>query len=367
MIYAYGVTQRGTYHIKSNLVLQDAYKIEKYSKNVCIAAIADGLGSEEHSDIASSLVVETVSQYCKMNIKMRSSDEDIINEIRNSFFWAQKRIEEEVEKRGHELDQYGTTLSLAILINDTLYYGHAGDSGIIALTTDGLYEKITTQQRDEEGRVYPLNFNEDKWVFGKAQNKVASVFLATDGMYETLFPIYLRDEKVNIYVALARFFMDNSLLKIDKVGEKTTQDRIADFMNKIPDAQVNDDKTVVVMVNSGLKPKVQHAEYYAEPNWAELKRKRDEEWKREAYPHLFEIKEDAVNTNSKPFEYIDGTEQFVEGAIPAANQNNTEYQTNKNPSNFSEQGSLSSDSSKYSVKRKSPFSPLKKIRNLLTK
>ena len=153
MIYAYGVTQRGTYHVKNDLVLQDAYKIEKYSKNVCIAAIADGLGSEEHSDIASSLVVETVTQYCKKNIKMRSSDEEIINEIRNSFILAQKNIEEEVEKNGHEFDQYGTTLSLAILINETLYYGHAGDSGIIALTMDGLYEKITTQQRDEEGRV----------------------------------------------------------------------------------------------------------------------------------------------------------------------------------------------------------------------
>jgi len=287
LIYAYGITQQGTYHININLVCQDAHEIIKYAKNICVAAVADGLGSEDHSDIASLVAVKIATKYCVENISEISSTEEIIDVIQNSFIRAQKKIEEEVDKNGHELNQYGTTLSLAVVINDDLYFGHAGDSGIIALTTDGLYTKVTTQQRDEEGRVFPLRFNEDRWVFGKFNKKVASVFLATDGMYETLFPFYIRDEKVSINVTLARFFMDNRILHIDEMGEEATRARIAEFIANIPDAQVNDDKTVVCIVNPSIKTEMQPSAYYEEPDWAELKLKRDQAWKREAYPQLF--------------------------------------------------------------------------------
>jgi hypothetical protein len=171
-----------------------------------------------------------------------------------------------------------------------LYYGHSGDSGIVALTIDGLYEKVTEQQRDEDSRVFPLFF-EDKWVFGQFAKKVCSVFLATDGMLETLFPFLIRNETVNIHVNLAQFFMDNRNLRIDQEGESAVKARIEDFIKNIPDEQVNDDKTVVVLVNSSIKPKLQPDEYYIEPDWTALKRKRDEEWKRLAYPHLFKEQE----------------------------------------------------------------------------
>jgi len=287
MIYAYGVTVQGTYHVKNNTVCQDAHEIVKCPNDIGIAAVADGLGSEEHSDIASKIAVKIATKHCAENIFDSTGEEEILNVICASFYLAQKSIEEEAQKNEHELDQYGTTLSLAVLIHDTLYYGHAGDSGIIALATDGLFIKITNQQRDDEGRVFQLNFNEEKWVFGKVDKKVASVFLATDGMYETLFPIYIRDEKVNLYVLLARFFMDNNSLHIDEIGEDATKERIEKFICDIPDAQVNDDKTVVVLVNTDIPTELQPPAYYAEPDWAELKRKRDEAWKREAYPNLF--------------------------------------------------------------------------------
>ena len=142
------------------------------------------------------------------------------------------------------------------------------------LTEEGIYEQVTEQQRDNDGRVFPLFFR-DKWVFGTYTKSVASVFLATDGMYETLFPLYIREEPVNIYVALARYFMDNHILKIDEVGEETVQERIRMFLAGIPSSQVTDDKTVVVLVNSNIETKLQSPEYYATPNWAELKHKWD--------------------------------------------------------------------------------------------
>ncbi len=200
-------------------------------------------------------------------------------------------IETEAAKNGHEPDQYDTTLSLAVLIGGRLHFGHSGDSGIVALCADGLYAKVTEQQRDDYCRVFPLAFRE-KWVFGTFCKDVASVFLSTDGIYETLFPLYIRKEPVSIYVSLAKYFMDNQSLRIDEYGESETQKRVGSFLESIPESQVDDDITVVVLVNADVVPGIQPAEYYKDPDWKELKRKMDEEWRRQAYPHLYENAED---------------------------------------------------------------------------
>ena len=286
MIYAYGITLAGTYHIKNNIICQDAHAIKKSSDCFVIAAVADGLGSEEYSDVASRIAIDVSTDYCKQNIIESSNADEILDIIKTSFFMAQSAIEKEAAVQNHSIDQYDTTLTLAVLINDTLFYGHSGDSGIVVLTTEGFYEKVTHQQRDEDNRVFPLFFK-DKWVFGQFDKKVCSVFLATDGMYEILFPYLIKNEPVNIHVNLARYFMDNSLLCIDKEGESAVEQRIKTFMEKIPDEQVNDDKTVVVLINTSIETKIQSDDYYKEPDWAELKRKHDDEWKRLAYPHLF--------------------------------------------------------------------------------
>ena len=299
MIYAYGITLQGTYHVKNNIVCQDAHEIVRCSDEMIIAAVADGLGSERHSDVASSMAAKISTSYCTENITALSSTEEIKDIIKASFSVALRAIEKEVAERGHDMDQYDTTLSLAVLIGDVLYYGHSGDSGIVALTSDGLYEKVTEQQRDEDDHVFPLFF-EDRWVFGQFDKKVCSVFLATDGMLEPLFPALIKEKSVNIHVNLARFFMDNRSLNIAEEGEDAVQARIKEFVENIPDAQVNDDKTVVVLVNTSAESKLQPEDYYKEPDWAEIKRRHDEEWKRMAYPHLFKDKaaEDEQGTSA---------------------------------------------------------------------
>lgn len=299
MIYAYGSTLQGTYHIKNDIVCQDAHYISKCSDNFCIAAVADGLGSEIHSDVASKIAVRLAVDYCAATIQTDMLDQQIEATICTSFHRALSAIEEEARKNLHELDQYDTTLSLAVFIGDRLIYGHSGDSGIIVLTDEGLYEKVTEQQRDSDNCVFPLCFGEEKWVFGTFEKKVASVFLATDGIYETLFPLYVRDEPVNIHVSLARYFMDNRVISIDEIGEEEVSRRNEKFLLNIPDSLVNDDKTIVVMINTAVESHLQPPEYYQEPDWNELKRKRDEEYRLKAYPHLKKYKYNVTKTENK--------------------------------------------------------------------
>lgn len=286
MISSYGVSLVGTDHIKNGIVCQDYHKIAHSGKNIAIAAVADGLGSAARSDIGSKIAATIAVEYCQKHINAKTKQPQILTIIKGAFFSALNALEKEAAIEDHPIEVYDTTLTLAVLIRDVLYYGHSGDSGMLVLTTQGRYESVTVQQRDSDGHVFPLFF-EDKWEFGQYDKKVASVLLATDGMLETFYPIYIKNSFVNIRVSLAQFFMDNRHLCIHKSGDKSIQDVVTTFMENIPDNQVSDDKTVVVLINTAIKTKLQPADYYIEPDWEELKKKHNDAWRREAYPSLY--------------------------------------------------------------------------------
>ena len=63
-----------------------------------------------------------------------------------------------------------------------LYYGNAGDSGIIALDDQGEYHLVTEQQNDDEGRVYAMPSNRIFEV-GKAKFTPVATLCMTDGVY----------------------------------------------------------------------------------------------------------------------------------------------------------------------------------------
>ncbi|MFA0815522.1 MAG: protein phosphatase 2C domain-containing protein [Anaerofustis sp.] len=292
MIYAYGVTQQGIYHVKNDTVCQDAHRYLLCTRNSAIGAVADGLGSELYSDTASRIAADVAVEYCAEHIADAQTQQELFDILCDSFRTAQHQIEETAFENGHDPDQYDTTLSLAILIDGWLYYGQSGDSGIIAYTEDGCYEQVTEQQRDEEGRVYPLYFGEAKWVFGIYPKRVASVLLATDGMLELMYPIYIRDAQVKIHVALAKYFMDSESLHLESLGSDEVGERIGRFMLGIPESRVNDDKTILVLTDDEIAVTKQPPDYYAEPDWNELKRKYDAAWRELAYPGLSSRREE---------------------------------------------------------------------------
>lgn len=285
MIYSYGITQIGPYHIKNNIVCQDAHYIMKISDQCVIAAVADGLGSECYSDTASKIASQTAVEYCAERYSPDLSDEDVNNLIAQAFRISQCMIEETCQKNRHEITDYDTTLDLVIFNSGLVYFGHAGDSGIIVQTDDGLYAPLTTQDRDEMGRVFPLCF-EERWTFGKAEKNVASVMLCTDGIFEIIFPFLLRDQNPSIYVALAQFFMDGEQLGFEENGEDAVRADMTAFIENLQESQVNDDKTVVVLCDTSIRVTRQDETYYAVPDWERLTREHREKFFREAYPHM---------------------------------------------------------------------------------
>ena len=296
MFYSYGITQIGSYHVDTGTVCQDSHMIRESNEGFIVAAVADGLGSELYSDVASSIATEKATEVCLNIITADSDEEEILSAIKEGFSLALQTIEETVNVNKHSLDQYDTTLTLAVIHDARLFYGHAGDSGIVALTTDGRFEKITEQIRDDYGRVFPL-FYQDKWVFGQYDGSIKSVMLSTDGLLEPLFPTLLEEEPVKIHASLAQFFMDPTRLHIEEDGEESTKARIEDFIGRIPSEQVNDDKTIVVIIDADAAYSKQDESYYSEPDWIELKRKFDDKWERELYPQRFDDQGNRIQEN----------------------------------------------------------------------
>ena len=299
MIHSYGFSITGSSHIKKGIICQDANKVwpESGSGDLIITAIADGVGSCKYSDIGAKIAVKESVTYCTKGIKAALEKKEIIKLMEKAFANAELAIEKQSIEDEQPLSEYETTLDLVIYFNKTIYFGHCGDGGIVGLSVNGDYVKLTTPQQLENIYVIPLrNGSPQKnntWEFKKAEGEYASVLLATDGVYDIFFPYLLKDQPVEIYVPLIRYFMDNNGLKISKKNIKKISDERMEFLNSSACESITDDKTIVVLVNEKIFPEKKDDSYYIEPDWEKLQ----ELWNKKAYPHLYEKKKVNAKTS----------------------------------------------------------------------
>jgi len=282
VIYSYGGSFQGSSHIKSGDVCQDANKIEKLENATVIAAIADGVGSCDYSDEASALAVGTAVRVCADGI-MTDPNGDLLELIETAFAKADLEIDKLALSREHPITEYDTTLSLVIYDGKHVTYGHSGDGGIIGLLISGDYIAITAPQKTDGQYVIPLRAGKETWIIGKADGEFASVLLATDGVYDRFFPYLLKGQPEELYIPMARFFMDNSVLEVSEETIGDVAKTRLEFIESEACASITDDKTLVVLINGDVTPKAKEDTFYAEPDWDALQL----EWNKKAYPHLY--------------------------------------------------------------------------------
>jgi hypothetical protein len=248
-----------------------------------IAAVADGLGSEEHSDMAAQEAAAAAVSYCAGLVSADMGDDEILQVLKEAYKHASDRVEDVAYEKGYELDKCDTTLTLAVLLDGRLFYGQSGDSGLIALTEDGLYRAITTPQQDEEKRVYPLFSGAEAWVFGVLPEKTAAALLATDGMLGTFFPAYLADGENKLNIPLLRYYMDAQMLEAEKYSEAALAEWLEEDLFHIPAENVNfDDKTMVILLDTDVTTRQQPPAYYAKPDASVL-----EAWRKNRDENLY--------------------------------------------------------------------------------
>lgn len=290
----YGTSLVGTSHIKKGTVCQDAHKMSKLMNGWIVAAIADGVGSAIHSEIASDIAVSTVIEILSERIADSNKIEDALSLLPEAYSEAENRIEKFADEKGDKITDYDTTLSVVVYDGCNIVYGHSGDGGIVGLTNEGLYIPITKPQKADDGVcVIPLRAGEKYWVFGKTDGSYASVLLATDGVYDTFFPYLLKGQANEVYVPLIRYFLDNNWLDVNDESIASVGESRIEFLKSNAYDSITDDKTIVVLINPLIKPSFQDDDYYAEPDWDKLQL----EWNKKAYPHMYSDKKESKEEN----------------------------------------------------------------------
>ncbi len=302
MLIAYGMSIVGSSHVGKNTPCQDSHRYELLANGWMAIAVADGVGSAKHSEVASKMACDTFIETCKAYITQETQRSELIDIIQKAYKAADQQIKDHVFQIDDIITDYDTTLSTVIYDGRHIVYGHSGDGGIVVLTTSGDYIKVTQPQKADDGIcVVPLRAGEAHWEFGECATEVASVLLATDGVYDTFMPYLLRGQPVELYVPLIRWFMDNNAIGITDENREQVEKSRKNFLCGDSCKAITDDKTIVVAFNADIVPALKDDSYYAEPDWTKLQ----EMWNRKAYPHLYKNKAVTEETGKSPDEKVE--------------------------------------------------------------
>lgn len=270
----YKSNMAGPYHIENGLPCQDSFAIF-HNDAFSVLAVTDGLGSELYSDVGASVAAQTAVEYCSERIIDGMEFAEVKKVMNNALVNAYKAVLTRATEDCNDSDEYDSTLCLAVYDGERLYFAQSGDSGLVALLENGEYCRVTTQQRDEEGRVFPLCWGPEKWEFGYVNSPVSAFMLMTDGVFEQICPKLMRKRDIEINIPLARRFLDRFDCTEEDVPE--LEKAVHEYLEHYPRHLLDDDKTVVVLINPERRPAEKDETYYAIPDWKAM---RDEAEKR---------------------------------------------------------------------------------------
>lgn len=263
-----GVTKRGVAHRCYGTRCQDAHMIRRVKqvaiwkdggkrdrllpgKEYVVAAVADGLGSEAHSDIGANAAVNTVvSTMCELiGTWCATGDSALAISMPRFLEQAMIKANNAVVKKAASMElpanEFDATLAIAVYDGEQLFYGSAGDSGVIAKTDAG-FELLTRPSRVGEAGTYPL-YCREKWEIS-ACGHVRGFLLATDGLLELLVPEFnnenLNEKAVHLFMGAGHKPVSAS--DIDAALEK----RVENVVHRIQGNRYTyDDATVVVALD----------------------------------------------------------------------------------------------------------------------
>lgn len=119
---------------------QDYYYVSESYDDIKLCVLADGMGGYTGGEIASNMAVNAVKNYIYNNYsKIKLETDNIINLLKDATQYANMVIYEKT-RQVEELEEMGTTLEIALIIDDKLYISHIGDSRIYKINNDKIMQ-----------------------------------------------------------------------------------------------------------------------------------------------------------------------------------------------------------------------------------
>ncbi len=152
---------------------QDAFMIGKLDDGDSFAVVCDGMGGANGGNVASRLAVDYFSASLKAGYRQGLSESSVKNLLDTSVNAANIRVFDK-SRESKELNGMGTTIVAVLIIGNTAYFTHAGDSRAYYLH-EGELCQITrdhsiVQSMIENGKLTPeeARFHPRKNVITKA-------------------------------------------------------------------------------------------------------------------------------------------------------------------------------------------------------
>lgn len=199
---------QGKSHVQLGEPLQDSHALVSLPEGWILLVVADGVGSEPRSEVGAALAAEAVAGFVKKRWGACLDRESLLNLLRCAYQHAAGALTRQAEAEKRPVSHFSTTLHTVLYAGGMVYYGHAGDGGILAMDLDGRYVPLTKPQKGPDGEsVVPLMAGPRYWEFGSTEEPVASVMACTDGVWDKVCGKLLQNEGFEADRALAAFFL----------------------------------------------------------------------------------------------------------------------------------------------------------------
>lgn len=302
---------RGRSHVISGEPLQDSCALVTLPNGWLMAAVADGVGSEARAEVGSFIAAEAVTSFCARFWGTDTAASSVLDLLCAGYKHAYGCIALRARNDDRPLHEYGTTLHAAVFSGSKVYYGHAGDGGLLVMDSQGSYHNCTEPQKGQDGEsVVTLLAGSESWEFGVVED-VISAMLMTDGVYDKLASKALKRFWNGVDNCLASWFL--SPWGFDRGNEALTVDLealAAAFGNATPNAfyprlaraiaqgedeegaqrfvaehvlqgnrplrtlqEIQDDISVAILMDTSRKPDRRPWDDYRPPDWADINRR----------------------------------------------------------------------------------------------
>lgn len=303
---------QGLSHAKRQEPMQDWHILRELEDGWVLAVVCDGVGSEKYADIGAKTAAESFSEFIVRFGGFFKDRGSILDLMKTACMHAVGKLEAIAEKNAHAVHEYSTTLHAAIFANGIIYYAHAGDGTIIAMTDEGNMILLTEPQKGaDETSVIPLLAGPENWQFGSAAMSAQSILLCTDGVGDQIAGTVLRQEACKLDRPLAAYFLspwafdykgnlnDIACEMADAfdgtnpeqfyhriilaIAQGQSERKATQFVGEIYEKGVRlparvlqgiqDDITVAVVQKAGCFPDEQPMEWYQPPDWETINRR----------------------------------------------------------------------------------------------
>lgn len=151
---------------------EDSYFAKKYSDDVALYIVADGLGGYEGGEIASRLLTLKMSRYFEKHLNDNLKDEKFISEmLLNSLEKINNDIYK-MEKTNQKYNGMGTTVVIVAVIYEKIYFLSVGDSRLYFIDDNMKRIKQVTEDDTYVNTLLKTNAIEQKDVENHPQKHV---------------------------------------------------------------------------------------------------------------------------------------------------------------------------------------------------